>query len=227
MDGVHVSRIERWTRQLLENEARKRGVMAPEARSQTELVSAILRHDYASNHSLRSARKLVGSLLGTATQLGELFQPEARQSVPPTHKLPSPTPRPEPPSLPPSAATIIPPPSAASLAEPPELSELSGTRLIQQRRHAELKLHWQISEQAAERARALLGSRGELALRVVSVRPDPQRIVHKDVTEHGPVEARGEWTLLLPSADVHCVSAVGVRHGDRFVSIVHESSRAV
>lgn len=216
-----MSRIERWTRQLLESQARKRGVMAPEARSRAELVSAILRHDYASNHSLRNARKLVGNLLETASQLGELIQPETRPSAPPGHKLPRPTPRPEPAVLPPTAATIIPPPSAAS-PEP----ELQPTRLTQERQHAELKLHWQVSEQAAERARALLGSQGELALRVVSVRPDAQRIVQSEVTEHGPVEARGEWSLLLPSADVHCVSAIGVRHGDRFVSIAHESSRA-
>lgn len=221
-----MSRIERWTRHLLEAEARKRGVIQPEARSQTELIAAILRHDYASNHSLRNARKLVGSLLGGASSALELLQPpQERPSARPAHKLlssrpPAAEPRVEQPAAaPPEPPAPVPPPTAASADLP--------TRLTQHRKHAELKLHWQISEQAAERARQLLGSRGELALRVVSVRPDPQHIVQSDVTDHGPVEARGEWSVLLPSPDAHCVSAVGVRHGDRFVSIVHESSRAL
>jgi hypothetical protein len=82
-----------------------------------------------------------------------------------------------------------------------------------------------VSEQGADRARILLGMRGELALRIVSVREDADHVVHSEVTEHGPIESTGEWTAQLETADTHCVSAIGLRSAGRFVSIVHCSSR--
>jgi hypothetical protein len=186
MDGATVSRIERWTRNLLEAEARKRGVRDAELRSRTELLRAIVQ---------KNARKLVTSLL---PMFGNKSAPPPR-----SHVLHASSPAP------------LPTPAAP---QPP-------SRLAIERDHSELKLSWHVNDADTERARALLGHRGELALRIVTVRPDPARVVQSEVTEHGPLDASGRWTLLLSGPDANCVGAVGVRHGERFVSIVHTTAR--
>jgi hypothetical protein len=61
---------------------------------------------------------------------------------------------------------------------------------------------------------------------VISVRPHPTQVVQSEVSEHGPISQAGAWKLVLPSEDTHAVGSVGMRHGERFVSIVHQSSRA-
>jgi hypothetical protein len=114
----------------------------------------------------------------------------------------------------------------AAAAFPTQPSAASEDRLDHTRREARtLHLRWRVSEQGADRARILLGMRGELAVRIVSVRADEDHVVHSEVTEHGPIDSSGEWTAQLESADTHCVSAIGLRSAGRFVSIVHCSSR--
>jgi hypothetical protein len=192
-----VSRLERWTRRVLENEAHKRGVKAPERKASARLIAAIVQQDAG------LARQLVRSLMQSAgAMLGHRFGRDTQAAREPA-ALPSPVP--PPPAPQPMAAT---------------------TRLRQQRDAADLKLSWQVSRQSAERAQKLLGSPGELALRVVAVRADSTSIITSEITDHGPIAPSGEWHMVLPSADAHCVSAVGLRHGERFVSIAHESSRA-
>ena len=296
-----LNRIERWTRQVLEQEARKRGIRDPEVRSHTELARLILRHDYVSPHGLRSARKLVGALLesASATLRASLIDDEQRQSAAdmrPAARAPAaadPEREAKPASAPPFArrpsanipdsATGSSPavdrassgaPAAVHSSDPAlatrrerepdatgpdharerEVGAASPDRArepepttgpqaavgaqerkdpaaasvrLDQARPAPRELHvrWNISDQAAERARMLLGERGELAVRLVSVRADPTHVVLSDVTEHGPIEPRGEWIAELASDDTHCVTSVGVRSGTRFVSIVHRSSR--
>jgi hypothetical protein len=87
-----------------------------------------------------------------------------------------------------------------------------------------LLLRWVITGEGERRARAVLGvsdADGELTVRLVSIRPDAERIVRSEITEHGPVAASGEWSP-GPLADAErCVAAIGMRAGDRFVSIVH------
>jgi hypothetical protein len=128
------------------------------------------------------------------------------------------------PSPQPSAAAFPTLPAAAAFSTQP--SAASEDRLDHTRREARtLHLRWRVSEQGADRARILLGMRGELAVRIVSVRADEDHVVHSEVTEHGPIDSSGEWTAQLESADTHCVSAIGLRSAGRFVSIVHCSSR--
>jgi hypothetical protein len=134
---------------------------------------------------------------------------------------------------PPLDSTLAPPPLDSTPAPPPLTAAASSlqpsaadeNRLNPARRDARaLHLSWQVTEQGAERARVLLGMRGELALRIVSVRADEAHVVHSEVTDHGPIEPSGEWTAQLASDDAHCVAAVGLRSAGRFVSIVHRSS---
>jgi hypothetical protein len=124
----------------------------------------------------------------------------------------------------PAAAAFPTLPAADAFA--PQPSAASDDRL-DHARHGPRSLHlrWRVSEQGADRARILLGMRGELALRIVSVRADADHVVRSEVTEHGPIDSTGEWTAQLESADTHCVSAIGLRSAGRFVSIVHCSSR--
>jgi hypothetical protein len=87
-----------------------------------------------------------------------------------------------------------------------------------------LLLRWAITHEGERRARAVLGvsdADGELTVRLVSIRPDAERIVRSEITEHGPVAASGEWAP-GPLVDAErCVAAIGMRAGGRFVSIVH------
>jgi hypothetical protein len=201
MDGSAVSRIERWTRHLLEAEAHKRGIRDPEARSRTELLWAIAQHDVSARNGLRSARRLVGSIVDA---LPLLPSRRSRDRQPSPLSIPAPE---------------APQPSAA-------LTESTEPSRLQLRREAgQLELVWQVNPLDAQRARRLLGQHGELSLRIVSVQADPRQVVLSSVTEHGPLEPQGAWTWTLPGPDTHCVGAIGVRHGGQFVSIAHESSR--
>ena len=245
-----LNRFERWTRRVLELEARKRGIRDPEVRSHAELARMILRHDYASTHSLRSARKLVGAWFESAGAALPLArertpQPLERAAVPYGARQPhAATPEPIISSTAASeraAATadaqrravaaqrfdkLEQAAEAAAVAAETQPFTFGPERLEYSRPEPrELHLRWQISEQGKARARALLGERGELAVRIVSVRADPAHVIQSDITEHGPVENRGEWTAQLASEDTYCVSAVGLRNAGQFVSIVHRSSR--
>jgi len=87
-----------------------------------------------------------------------------------------------------------------------------------------LRLRWAITHEGERRARAVLGVNegdGELTVRLVSIRPDADRIVRSEITEHGPVAASGEWSPGPLFDAERCVAAIGMRAGDRFVSIVH------
>jgi|GEM_PF-3781215 hypothetical protein len=201
MDGTAVSRIERWTRHLLEAEAHKRGIRDPEVRSRTELLFAIAQHDVSARprQGLRSARKLLGSIVESLPLLGSRSSHPAKQFSPP------PIPAAEP-------AT--------------QLTESTVPSRLQLRRDAgQLELTWQVNPRDAQRARRLLGQHGELSLRIVCVQADPQHVVRSSLMEHGPLDPEGAWSWTLPGPDTHCVGSVGVRHGEQFVSIAHESSR--
>jgi hypothetical protein len=209
-----VSRIERWTRQVLETEARKRGIRDVEDHSHVDLARLILRHDTALPRGLRNARRLMGTLFEAAVGVLPAFaRGRERNAIDRAAARPARL----------HAETPLPPPAAAAPAAVSGDAWLEPSRL----QAGELHLSWRISEQAAQRARKLLGVTGELAVRVVSVRADPARVVATHVTEHGPISEQGEWTMQLESESTHCVSAIGVRSGNRFVSIVHERSAAI
>jgi hypothetical protein len=84
-----------------------------------------------------------------------------------------------------------------------------------------LRLRWALSEHGQRRARAVLGRDGELAIRLVSIAFDPIRVVRSEITEHGPIDASGEWTAPALTDSARCFAAVGLRHGERFVAVVH------
>ena len=196
-----MSRIERWTRNLLENEARKRGIRDAEARSGTELFWAIAQHDYGARQSLRTARKLVGSIVEGLPLLSSRRSAERQPST-----------------LPASTADVAPQPPAAAVVP---------SSLQLRREDGQLELSWQVNARDTQLAQRLLGGPGELSLRIVCVQADATQVVRSSVTEHGPLDPNGVWSWTLPGPDTHCVGAVGVRQGDRFISIAHQSSRAV
>ncbi|HTU59874.1 MAG TPA: hypothetical protein VMF89_15590, partial [Polyangiales bacterium] len=171
----------------------------PEVRSRTELLFAIAQHDVSARprQGLRTARKLLGSIVESLPLLGSR-----------------------------SAGVQRPPPAPQPVAAASQLTESTEPSRLQLRREAgQLELSWQVNPRDAQRARRLLGQDGELSLRIVCVQADPQQVVRSSVTEHGPLEAEGVWSWTLPGPDTHCVGSVGVRFGDQFVSIAHESSR--
>jgi hypothetical protein len=324
--GLDLSRIEAWTREMLEAEARRRRIRSPEFRTRSELVRLILKHQYgarfnAARESVAKGRKtveqtrdlmaqvvsstlsLIPSPLNALRRLrGEL--PERSQPAPPPAPRPEPR-RPAPPAAAqpssPGAIPAPPPPPAVKAPEPAPASEdaqptirtfieepirtHSMARLLasqglharalaiyeellaqnnqdeQLRREAQalrrgepieppvlpdprgaldasslpdggdqlqcdalgsgFDLRWRITEGGQRRARAVLGGAGELAVRVVAIRPDPHQVVRSEITERGPVAAADAWQTPPLPADARCFAAVGLRDGERFVAIVH------
>jgi hypothetical protein len=84
-----------------------------------------------------------------------------------------------------------------------------------------LRLRWAVTEDGRRRARAVLGDDGELAVRLVTIRPDPERVVRSEITEHGPVHPSGEWMADAVAGQVRAFATIGLRQGERFVSIAH------
>jgi hypothetical protein len=90
-----------------------------------------------------------------------------------------------------------------------------------------LHIAWSTTEAGKARAQAVLGSEGELALRVVAITPDPTRVVRSDITERGPVDAVHEWLAPAIEPGSRCFAAIGLRAGDRFVAIAHAPARTI
>jgi hypothetical protein len=90
---------------------------------------------------------------------------------------------------------------------------------------AGLLVRWSVTEGGQLRAGAVLGERGELALRIISIQSDPERVVRSQITEHGPVGEHGEWRAPALAPGARCFAAVGLRAGNRFVAIVHAHPR--
>lgn len=84
-----------------------------------------------------------------------------------------------------------------------------------------LSVHWSVTPEGTARATAVLGRQGELAVRMVSIAPDPERVVRTTIAEYGPVSASGAWQTTAGPEDRRCFVSVGVRSEDRFVSIAH------
>ncbi len=346
---MDLTRIDAWTRQMLETEACKRGIGHAERRTRGELVNLIVRHDYANVRSAGDARRVVESLLGSAVSSlpspwdalarlrarvslpGRPKKPDAvspavspargttSHSQPPEsavgHRVfdkpvvndvaavssnprpPAATPAATPTATPSTTPTPVPAATPAFRSAPDTASTRtfveepirthSMARLLASQGHREralaiyeeliaknsadnvllqeaealrhntapafaagelpkpasgaqaalpesadhiecdqqqpgaLRLRWSITNEGQARARALLGNAGELAVRVVTIRPDHERVVRSEITEHGPIAADGEWTATLVDKGARCFAAVGLRDAQRFVSIVH------
>ncbi len=347
---MDLTRMQAWTRQMLENEAAKVGIGHPELRTRAELIGLIMRHHYGTLGNVQDARKLVGSVVQSAVSalpdpFGTLSRWRTRLQLPGSGKPQRGQPSPrdahgehqpatakrtfeKPKSAPdaplskappqPMAATprtvvidVTPParlaavPASAGVAPAaPKSAPSAGraetrsfveepirtrsmARLLGAQGHREralaiyeelitknssdstlvqeaealrantdallpaqelpkppeklrkpvpestdlleclpaagggVHLRWRITQQGEARARTLLGSEGELAVRVVTIRPDAQRIVRSEITEHGPIALSGEWNAELAEGGARRFAAVGLRDDRHFVSIVH------
>jgi hypothetical protein len=87
-----------------------------------------------------------------------------------------------------------------------------------------LHLRWSVTPEGIDRARKVLGDKGELAVRIVAVSVEPHAIVKTNVIDYGPVSDVGDWTAPLLPTEARYVSAIGLRTTTQFVSIVHSSS---
>lgn len=107
--GLDLSRIEAWTRGMLEAEARRRGIRGPEFRTRADLVRLILRHQYGDRLSagrdriaqgrqaIARARELVGTAVSAfASVLPEPLDALARLRARLPSSPPAPVVRPRP-----------------------------------------------------------------------------------------------------------------------------------
>ena len=314
---MDLTRIDAWTRSMLEAEAHKRGVRRPELRTRTDLVRMILRHDYRGLRDLDDARRVVVSALGNAAAMlpipGKLRErllarlpltaadtvapPRSEHKVPEVH-IPRATPvpkdlrsaaeaarsgfepvdvTPKDPASEPSTRSFVEEPirthsmarllasqghkeralaiyeellakndgdealfreaeamrqgrtptfSKGELPQPSrmprnELQTSGDSVACDKLESGELRVRWHVSPEGQARARALLGSGGELALRLVVIRPDASNVVSSEITEHGPIGESGEWTTRMAPGGTRAFASVGLRGDGRFVSISH------
>lgn len=118
----------------------------------------------------------------------------------------------------------------ARLPEPralPTLPETGDTIELRALPGRTLHISWHTTEAGQARAQAVLGTEGELAVRVVAITPDPTRVVRSEITERGPVERVHEWTAPAIEAGSRCFAAIGMRAGGRFVAIAHAPARTI
>lgn len=119
---------------------------------------------------------------------------------------------------------------AAALPEPRSVPALpdTGDRIeLRTLPGRELHITWSTTEAGQARAKTVLGSDGELTLRVVAITPDPTRVVRSEITERGPVDHTQEWIAPAVEAGSRCFAAIGVRSGGRFVAIAHAPARTI
>ena len=137
--GLDLSRIEAWTREMLEAEARKRRIRSPEFRTRSELVRLILKHQYGARfnaaregvakgrRAVEQTRDLMNEVVSTTLSLipspFRAFKRLRGDSDRPTTDPPE-WARSEPPSwstMPPqeqaAATTAAPPPAAPAAAQ--------------------------------------------------------------------------------------------------------------
>jgi hypothetical protein len=115
----------------------------------------------------------------------------------------------------------------AANAEPIVLPECADLVRCEGGADEALTVRWTITEQGKERAAAVLGRGGELAVRIMAVVPDPELVVRSEVTEYGPVESSGSWTARALPRGARCFTAVGLRANNRFVAIIHAPARTI
>jgi hypothetical protein len=331
--GLDLSRIDAWTREMLEAEARRRRIRNPEFRTRGDLIRLLLKHQYGDRVSAgreriaqgmrtaRQARELFGLAMDAALSalpepIGAIMRLRSGQPIAPPRPAPrapqstatTATSKPvatastELDSEPPPAhvtATISTEPASATapieattrtfieepirtrtmarllaaqghreralliyeellaqnsadsamqeeadavrrgeallepqLPEPPfgaerwSLPETDDRLSCEGDPSAGLVLRWNVTEGGQLRAGAVLGEHGELALRIISIQPDPERVVRSQITEHGPVGEQGQWQAPALAPGARCFAAVGLRAGNRFVAIVHAHPRA-
>src|SRR6185295_244866 len=69
--GLDLSRIDAWTREMLEAEARRRRIRNPEFRTRGDLIRLLLKHQYGDRVS--AGRERIAKGMRTARQARELF----------------------------------------------------------------------------------------------------------------------------------------------------------
>ncbi len=88
-------------------------------------------------------------------------------------------------------------------------------------RRDSLLVSWKVTERSVERARAVLGGDGTLTARLVVVARERGADVRADCVEQAPVDATGEHVFTPIPTGARCTASVGLRSGDRFVSVAH------
>lgn len=247
---MDLSQLDGWTRDALEAEARRIGIKGCEYRTRTELVRLLLRDRYgdrwnAGRETLaRGVRGLseVRAALGAAierTIVSVLSLPDPREpawgvprGVQASGAREAEALRATVPNAP--VASVAATDGVAARARTPDAPDASDSpEHIAAPPEAEDRvtwvcgqsdaalLRWHATAAGIRRARAVLGADGELALRVVVVAPDVREIVRTQVVVHGPVDAAGELPATPAIEGARRVAAVGLRAGERFVSIAH------
>jgi hypothetical protein len=99
-----------------------------------------------------------------------------------------------------------------------DASELHGLEVLRSHTGGPLTLRWTVDEQAVARAQALLQGHPVLCLRVVSFSKTRDDVL-REVQDRPGIERSGRIEIQEPSQ--RAVVALGLRSGDRFVSLSH------
>ncbi|MFT3927578.1 MAG: hypothetical protein QM778_33910 [Myxococcales bacterium] len=97
--------------------------------------------------------------------------------------------------------------------------ELRGLEVVRTER-AGVRLSWSISDAEIQRARALIDPEAVLCVRVVAFSPLRDDVL-RQVQDRPGVEPRGECDAGM--VDGRAIVSIGLRSGERFVSITHHT----
>ncbi len=111
------------------------------------------------------------------------------------------------------------PPERPQAPEPTPAGEVRGLEVVRTDR-AGVRLAWSISDAEIQRARGLIDSDGVLCVRVVAFSPLRDDVL-RHVQDRPGVEPQGECDVGM--VDGRAIVSIGLRAGERFVSIIHHT----
>jgi hypothetical protein len=104
-------------------------------------------------------------------------------------------------------------------SRPSNSSEVRGLEVVRTER-AGIRLCWSISDSEIERARTLIDPDAVLCVRVVAFSPLRDDVL-RQVQDRPGVDSRGECDAGM--VDGRAIVSIGLRAGERFVSITHHT----
>lgn len=195
--------LSKWTREQLEDEARRRGVANVRSLSRDALVDALAKP----RTDPPSGEARTGFSIGTAKALLSRVVDRVRHALPRREERDSL-------SMTRRDASSNPPPAPVEpKSDDHVVASPSGPLSV--------RVSWDVSAHSVARARSLFGEKRPLTARAVVVSRDPEAIVASRILERSTVDARGEWLLENLPASARVTAAIGVKLDDRFVSVAH------
>lgn len=246
---MDLNRLEKWSRRVLEREARRIGIPNPSTLPLLDLVTSILHARTDSQETDSRARRALQTalfVLENLVRMAEVAIPTRNQPVtrrrseessrPSKNQTVSPHQQqlhfePEAPSSAPSNIEKAPSAAQTSLPviEPQIHSALENQpappapdHIVTRHTDAStLIVQWNLSDATVERTHKLRKLSGTLSARAIIVEPDTEHVIRTETRDHPNIATQGEWALTDLSLESRVIVSIGLADGSNFVSIAH------